>query len=396
MIVVQASSRSWAGGEDLCMRQFDGVPAVAHTVRAARRNFPDTPLRLVAPAFDRDGPFDAIAAQNGNDAQAVYGFDASPLDRILMAVESLPDEALVLRVDGLHFCTDFTLASRMVDKAAVASLDGTKAPDDFPPQITPDVLRVGALRRARALITATDDPFLVHPKFLIASEPGFRFARLDQSELPEYSDSHLSGIRSRYLEMLSDDERSEVGENGQIPHGDQLRYHYVLALRWLTSPDRVLDVACGNGFGTRMIAERCAAAVGVDRDDESIALARDAAADDSTEYLNADALDMPFADAAFDAVLSMETLEHLSPEPFLDEVRRVLAPGGLLILSTPQNRLGHIPLMPAHHHEFSLEELTELVAPRFEVLSRIGLKAGTIWFEGDPVGNNSFFVCRRP
>lgn len=195
--------------------------------------------------------------------------------------------------------------------------------------------------------------------------------------------------------MLSDDERSEVGDKGQIAHGDQLRYHYELALRWLTLPGRVLDVACGNGFGTRMIAERGAAAVGVDRDDESIASAR-AAADDPSEYLNVDALDMPFADATFDAVLSMETLEHLSPEPFLDEVRRVLAPGGLLILSTPQSRLGHIPLMPAHHHEFSLKELTELVTPRFEVLSRIGLKAGTIWFEGDPVGTNSFFVCRRP
>jgi SAM-dependent methyltransferase len=396
MIVVQASSRSWAGGEDLCMRQFDGVPAVAHTVRAARRHFPDTPLRLVAPAFDRGGPFDAIAAQDGEDTEALYGFDASPLDRILMAVEPLPDEALVLRVDGLHFCTDFTLAMRMVDKAAAASLDGTKGPDDFPAQISPDVLRVGALRRARALITAADDPFLIHPKFLIASDPGFRFARLDQSELPEYSDSHLSAIRSLYLEMLSDDERSEVGEKGQIAHGDQLRYHYALAIRWLTSSDRVLDVACGNGFGTRMVAEHCAAPVGVDRDNESIALARAAAADDPSEYLIADALEMPFADATFDAVLSMETLEHLPPEPFLDEVRRVLAPGGLLILSTPQSRLGHIPLMPAHHHEFSLEELTELVTPRFEVLSRIGLKAGTIWFEGDPVGTNSFFVCRRP
>jgi len=65
------------------------------------------------------------------------------------------------------------------------------------------------------------------------------------------------------------------------------------------------------------------------------------------------------------------------------------------MLSTPQNRLGEIPFTPAREHEFSLTELTEIVGAHFEILERVGLKAGTIWFEGDPVGTNSFFVCRR-
>ncbi|MGO9205727.1 MAG: methyltransferase, partial [Candidatus Limnocylindrales bacterium] len=53
LILVQASSRSWAGGEDFCLREFDGSAAVAHTVRAAHGRFPETPIRVIAPAFDR-------------------------------------------------------------------------------------------------------------------------------------------------------------------------------------------------------------------------------------------------------------------------------------------------------------------------------------------------------
>ncbi len=104
---------------------------------------------------------------------------------------------------------------------------------------------------------------------------------------------------------------------------------------------------------------------------------------------------MPFEDGYFQAVVSFETLEHVPVDPFMREVRRVLAPGGLLLLSTPQNQLGHIPFIPAHEHEFSLAEVTQIVSAHFDVLERVGLKAGTIWFDGDPVGANSFFVCRR-
>ena len=391
LILVQASSRSWAGGEDFCLREFDGAPAVGHTLAAARDRFPATPICVIAPAFDRGGRLQAIVDRFGGDVQVLYGFDASPLDRMLLATERLADSDLVLRVDGLHFSADFDLAATMLSHAADQQLDAVKTPDDFPPQLSVDVLRVGALRRARALIDGDEDPFLVHPKFLLTSHPSFRAERTEA--LPVYSAERLATMRGRAKEMLSGVERLEVGGAGRIWSGDQLSYHYELAMRHLRPEDRVLDVACGDGFGVRMVAERCASAVGVDLDEASIDLARLRAPDG--EYLVADATQMPFEDAVFDAVVSMETLEHVPPHPFLQEVSRVLAPGGLLMLSTPQSRLGDVPFTPAHEHEFSLHELTQLVAAHFEIVERIGLKAGTIWFEGDPVGTNSFFVCRR-
>jgi 2-polyprenyl-3-methyl-5-hydroxy-6-metoxy-1,4-benzoquinol methylase len=393
LILVQASSRSWAGGEDFCLRELDGAPAVAHTIAAAQRRFPGTHVCLLAPEFDRGGRLAEIAQEAAGEVRMLYGFDASPLDRMLMATCDLADGEYVLRVDGLHFAADFDLAATMLARARRRDLDAVKTPDDFPPQLSVDVLRVGAMRRARALVAGAHDPFLVHPKLLLASHPAFRFEY--QDELPRYSDEQLLAMRGQATKMLSEVERLEVGGRGRISSGDQLSYHYELALGHLRPADRVLDVACGAGFGVRMLAGRCAGVVGVDLDEQSIAAARAADPDRAGAYVVADATHMPFADCAFEAVVSFETLEHVPQLAFLREVRRVLAPGGLLLLSTPQNRLGHIPFTPAHEHEFSLEELTDLVGAHFEIVQRIGLKAGTIWFAGDPTGTNSFFVCRR-
>ena len=101
-----------------------------------------------------------------------------------------------------------------------------------------------------------------------------------------------------------------------------------------------------------------------------------------------------FGAGEFDAVLSMETFEHVPQRPFVRELARVVKPGGVLVLSTPQNRLGHIPFTPAHEREFTLDEVCAIVGEQFAIEDRIGLKAGTIWFPGDPVGTNTVLVAR--
>ncbi len=309
-----------------------------HTIESARHHFPTAPLRILAPAFDRDGPLNELTRRFDGDVQVLYGFDASPLDRMLMATQGLADEAFVLRADGLHFPADFELAGTMLAHARRSELDGIKTPDDFPTQLSVDVLRVGALRRARALIDDDASPFLVHPKFLLATHPSFRFAR--QESLSTYSDEWLTAVRDKATAMLGEVQRLEVGGRGRIPQGDQLSYHYELALRHLHPGDRVLDVACGEGFGVRMIALRCANVVGVDIDAPSIAAARRAS---GGSFVVADATRMPFEDGYFQAVVSFETLEHVPVDPFMQEVRRVLAPGGCCCSARPRTGSGIFP-----------------------------------------------------
>ena len=87
------------------------------------------------------------------------------------------------------------------------------------------------------------------------------------------------------------------------------------------------------------------------------------------DFRQADCAALPFADASFDAVVSFETIEHIvAQEPFLDEIRRVLRPDGLLILSCPNkaeysDRLG--VTNEFHVRELYRDELAALIAPRF-------------------------------
>ncbi len=129
----------------------------------------------------------------------------------------------------------------------------------------------------------------------------------------------------------------------------------------------VADVACGTGYGSRALADGGAARVlAFDADHGAVDYARARYASDSVEFGVADARALPLEDATLDAFVSFETIEHLpDPERFVDEIARVLKPGGVLILSTP-NDWG---LEHAAYHAVSLDlaSVRRLLAERFEI-----------------------------
>jgi 2-polyprenyl-3-methyl-5-hydroxy-6-metoxy-1,4-benzoquinol methylase len=319
----------------------------------------------------------------------VCAHDASPLLRLVAATADLPDEAVIVRVDGLHFGFFPDLARRLADAAASGGFDLVKAPDDYPIQLTVDVYRVGALRRLAA-DAGLDPAFHIHPKYAMLARPqAFSCLRLERPPVPD--DAELTRLR-RFARAVYDQERLHVvGE--AIPAGDQWRFHYDLALPLLRPGWTVLDAACGHGYGTARLAERVGLAVGIDLSEEALAsLPADLP---NLAAVRADVTRLPLAAAAFDAVVSFETIEHVDAGPYLAEMERVLKPGGLFVLSTPQNSLGHIPINSGHVREYSLAELTALLAPRFTIEGLTGIKQGRIVVQGDPIGQNTVAVCRK-
>jgi SAM-dependent methyltransferase len=121
---------------------------------------------------------------------------------------------------------------------------------------------------------------------------------------------------------------------------------------------RILDVACGSGYGTAMLADR-GSATGVDRDEEALATARSRTA--RATFVQVELPRLPFGDATFDAVVSFETVEHLEDDvAFLRELGRVVRPGGTVLLSTPNRAVTSPdgpPPNPFHVREYVLEEL---------------------------------------
>lgn len=142
-------------------------------------------------------------------------------------------------------------------------------------------------------------------------------------------------------------------------HGNHLaRYAFAVeALRDL-KPTTILDAACGVGYGAKCLAESLGAAiVAADRSEEALAVARSQFAHPGVRFIGDDchSLEAAAKHGPFDAVVSMETFEHLPrPMDFLAAVRRVLKRGGRFIVSTPNAEV----FVNAGHWEFHEKEYT--------------------------------------
>jgi SAM-dependent methyltransferase len=94
---------------------------------------------------------------------------------------------------------------------------------------------------------------------------------------------------------------------------------------------RVLDLGCGTGRLTRALAKR-SRTVGMDAASAMLAVAHD---QNSADYIQGDAFALPFADASFDAVVALRLVFHFARlDALLKEMRRVVAPGGVLVFDT--------------------------------------------------------------
>jgi ubiquinone/menaquinone biosynthesis C-methylase UbiE len=137
---------------------------------------------------------------------------------------------------------------------------------------------------------------------------------------------------------------------------------------------RVLDAACGTGYGSKLLRTLgdAASVTGVDICPEATAYAARRHAAAGVRFVTAGALKTGLPDASVEAVVTFETVEHIrESESLVDEFARVLAPGGLLIISTP-NDTG---LTEHHVHSFTRGSLQRLLHRRFHQLDWFGQHA---------------------
>ena len=139
---------------------------------------------------------------------------------------------------------------------------------------------------------------------------------------------------------------------------------YAFAAR-LAAGKRVLDAGCGAGYGAMEMAHAAAEVIGVDSSEEAIEYANAHYSAPNLRFKQGSCAALPAADASFDLVTAFEVIEHLSDwRAFLTEARRVLAPDGRFLVSTP-NKLYYQETRrlqgpnPFHVHEFELEQFRE-------------------------------------
>jgi ubiquinone/menaquinone biosynthesis C-methylase UbiE len=134
----------------------------------------------------------------------------------------------------------------------------------------------------------------------------------------------------------------DVFESGP-EHADESAPWYRLVLEYLGNLEGkgLLEIACGRGGFSCLLAARGARVAGVDFSGAALKLALHKTAGNGhgpapVNFIQADAQRLPFASEAFDVVISCETIEHLpDPEASLAEMARVCRSNGLLYLTTP-------------------------------------------------------------
>jgi SAM-dependent methyltransferase len=149
----------------------------------------------------------------------------------------------------------------------------------------------------------------------------------------------------------------------------------------------VLEAGFGEGYGADLLADVAAHVVGVDYDKSAVAHVR--ARYPRVEVIQGNLADLPLPDGSVDVVVNFQVIEHLWDQPqFVAECRRVLRPGGLLMMSTP-NRItftpgSDTPLNPFHTRELDAGELAGLVGDAgLDVTALLGLHHGPALRERD-------------
>ena len=161
----------------------------------------------------------------------------------------------------------------------------------------------------------------------------------------------------------------------------EIRYEHVHRYAFaqsLVAGRRVLDAACGEGYGSALLAGTAAAVTGVDRSSGSIEHARRRYPLDNLDFQVADCRDLPLPADSFDCIVSFETLEHMEDhEGLLREFRRVLRPDGFLLLSSPDKAVYTEKLQNRnefHVRELYRNELENLLQRHFPVFRLWGQK----------------------
>jgi 2-polyprenyl-3-methyl-5-hydroxy-6-metoxy-1,4-benzoquinol methylase len=149
--------------------------------------------------------------------------------------------------------------------------------------------------------------------------------------------------------------------------------YYKFAAKMLGRGRRVLDIGCGEGLGTWLLAAECGGAVGVDFDQDAVAVAKKNWPDPRIRFDCADALSLAGKER-FDGVVHFDVIEHIAPEhadDFLVKTADLLGPEGIYVVGTPNitsrqyasavTNAGHINLYSGERLEESLRRVFRFV-----------------------------------
>jgi ubiquinone/menaquinone biosynthesis C-methylase UbiE len=162
----------------------------------------------------------------------------------------------------------------------------------------------------------------------------------------------------------------------------------------LVPSGQVLDLGCNNGYGSYKLSQYGHDVIGVDVSSDALADAKRRFSAANLEFRQVSGLELPFESDRFDLITSFQVIEHIvEMNPYLNEIRRVLKPGGTVVFTTPNANIrldpGMKPWNRFHVQEFTPSQLETLLRPIFAEVRLRGL------FADDEIYTAEFNRCQR-
>ena len=177
-----------------------------------------------------------------------------------------------------------------------------------------------------------------------------------------------------------------TGERFLPTEKGELRYEHMHRYAWcleFCGGKDVLDIACGEGYGSALLAPKARSVVGVDISAAAVAHAKATYGQlSNAQFICGSATKIPRTDASADVVVSFETIEHLAEQQeMLAEIRRVLRREGVLIISSPNKKVYSDErnyVNEYHVKELYFEEFDALLKTQFPIVSYLGQRFSTV------------------
>jgi 2-polyprenyl-3-methyl-5-hydroxy-6-metoxy-1,4-benzoquinol methylase len=175
--------------------------------------------------------------------------------------------------------------------------------------------------------------------------------------------------------------------------GDIVRNEHLARYRFaaqFVGGKKVLDIACGSGYGSKFLAESGASeVVGFDCDAEIVAENQKNNSLKNLIYKEGSAIDIPVGEKEFDIAVSFETIEHLKAEDqekFVSELKRAVSDEGLVLISTPNLVISNNK-NPYHIKELDREDFESILKKYFSAVIVFEQGNGIASFVKNPISN---------
>jgi len=252
-IIVQAHFENWGGGKSYCLSMVDNVPIILWVLRKIRTNYRHLKIVVAVPDVVENRLFRQYADEVG--ATIYYGSITNVLERFIGAAKENRIDAFI-RIIGEHYFIDMQFVDQLKQLFEIGIYDCVIPPFDFDPKFGCDIVSIKCLEKLHAMLESdysdSKGNIVANPIHYIASHPEL-FKIGIESKIPHYTESEMLRFRSIasqiYLEAYV--------HNPQKSHieGDSLRTHYTLAKKYIPKDALVLDIACGDGWGSLILAE---------------------------------------------------------------------------------------------------------------------------------------------